>query len=191
MSVLDTVLDLRVWPLMAAYLLVCVPLHRRALNARGLTLPGILACQALILTLTALAYPAVYGLHFAPSLPALLGAPGFRIAGYWSLLWTAAGVILVYSPARNRYANLLLSSQTFALCMLLFAALRDHLHMQALPALPGPEAPLATGLAICLAELVGRRRAAPGTVAFSPLTLQIQALILLANGALAGRLIAL
>jgi hypothetical protein len=184
MPLLDNLLDIRLWPWVAGYLLCCIPVHRAALGRAGISLRGGLYCLALCSALVVVTYPAAFGLRTAPDLVSLLGET--RLNAGWSAVWVACLLAMLTPQLRNRYTGQVLSLWTLSCCVLVFSALRDYLFMSRAPLVPGPSVVAVLLLSVWLAERLGRPHAAPGTATFSVLSLQTQALIVLVYAGFAG-----
>lgn len=189
MPLLDNLLDLRLWPLVVGYLACSIPVYRMALDEQGLSWRGFLLCCLLASVLVVLAYPGSFGLRFAPDLATL--ATDTRPEYRWLLLGAASLAAAWVPRLRNRHAGPLLSLWTLSLCVVMFSALRDYLHMPSVLLVPG--LPLVTTLllAVWLGQRLGRFHAAPGTAAFSILTLQLQVLLVLVYCGIAGMQLAM
>lgn len=184
MPLLENLLDIRLWPWIVGYLLCCIPVHRAALGANGISLKGGLYCLALCSALVMCTYPAAFGLHSAPELVSLPREakpdPG------WCAVWISCLLAMLTPRLRNHYTGQLLSLWTLSSCVLIFSALRDYLFMSSALLVPGPSVVAVLLLSVWLAERLGRPHAAAGTASFSVLSLQMQALIVLVYGGFAG-----
>lgn len=189
MPLLDNLLDARLWPWVIVYLLACIPLHRAALGNTGITFSGALYCLMFCAGFVLVTYPAAFGLRFAPDLLPLL--TGARMDRRWAAVSGLCLLAMLVPRLRKRHVGPLLSLWTLSCAVLLFSALRDYLFMSRTQLVPGPSLVAVLLLMAWLGERLGRAHAARGTAAFSVLTLQMQALIVLVYAGVAGLQLAL